>query len=118
MNTRTKGNRLELKAQRILEGWGYTAWRPTGRARHGSSDIFGAFDILASQLGHRPMLVQVGVISMAAAKRRQVESASEILDDSYVQHQVWCWDARAKHFRRWEWVALDAGRWVELEVVS
>lgn len=112
VNTRAKGNRLELRAQRILEADGWAVWRPTGRARHGSSDIFGAFDLLALHPGHLPLLVQVGVVPHAARKRRQVDAVDALTRASGVSQEVWCWCDKGRRFRTWR--KSMSGSWREV----
>ena len=82
----SKGARLELEAQKILEHLGYICHRARavtyqrdGQWRRESTDIFGVFDILAwpsaiSVGGIRCLAVQVCTATQRAPHKRKIEA--------------------------------------------
>jgi hypothetical protein len=98
-----RGNELEKRALRYLEGRGYVVERAQrtyfpigpGILRSRRNDIFGAFDLLALHPEEAARLVQVSTASNRAKKRAKVDqflAAHPRLGRSpHVGYEVWVW---------------------------
>ena len=112
-----RGNAIELRAQRLLEECGYLVHRAVRSSRPGraqSNDVWGAFDLLATQPGRRLLLVQVTTASNVAARRRKVEAVAEWFEPDHAQVEVWGWNVKpgkSGEWRVWRWL----GEWKRRE---
>ena len=106
MNSRSKGNKNERRAELLLKKLGYETQR-AGYRRFKQNDFFGLFDILAIKPNEN-MLVQVK--SNAKPVKKTFEDILAFAN-KYPQYTVnlWVWRDR-RGWRRW---VVIGGEWLE-----
>lgn len=89
VNTRAKGNRIERKAEDVLNEQGFeTARMP--HTRYGDNDFFNLYDIIASKAGARFKMIQV----KSNSPPNLTEFKQEALDITPFEHaevEIWVW---------------------------
>ena len=107
VNTRSKGNKQELRAQKELEKTGWRVQR-CGYRLFQQNDFFGLFDILAI----KPMTTKL--VQVKSNRKPPIEEIKKILEfgNKYKQFQVeiWCWFDR----KGWKQYAAVNGKLFEL----
>lgn len=130
--SKKKGDTIEGRAKRILEGMGYAvekarpvrAW-VDGRVISKAHDYWGAFDLIAVKPGARILFVQVSTMNVGIGKKvAQMRDVLARLPPEHAEVHVWRWRAPDRPgqrgafvIQRWEddfkydkrrWVAVDS----------
>ena len=106
MNTRTKGNRYELRARKELEADGYAVIRaPPATKWNREVDFFGLFDLIAVKKGEK-RFIQVKANQLPGSKKHELEEFYETYLNDTDTVEWWCYWERGKRKTKQGWEKL------------
>lgn len=107
---RSKGDRHERQAKKLLENQGFTVHKKVNN-QYDSSDIFGLYDLIAVKPGVKPVFIQVktngtgGALGETLHKSKQILSTSHTILEYWVKYDYKGWRIlRSKNGNDWEQV--------------
>lgn len=88
MSTRSKGDRHEREAKKMLNEIGYTVHKKVNN-QYDNGDIFELFDLIAVQPNRKPIFIQVKTNGTAGELNSTLQEAQNILDTRHIDLEYW-----------------------------